>query len=86
VLALRTLVVVINLDFSSPERAVASLTRAAERSLREAHDEEVSDAVTQRFEYCYELCWKRLKRQLELDLPNLPEADRMSSQDARLSG
>lgn len=66
------------LDFSSLERALASLTRAAERSLREPQDEEVRDAVIQRFEYSYELCWKMLKRQLELELPTPADADRMS--------
>jgi hypothetical protein len=39
-----------SLDLSSLERAVASLARAAERSVREPHDEEVRDAVIQRFE------------------------------------
>lgn len=77
-LALWATVVVMSLDFSSLERAIASLTRAAERSVREPQDEEVRDAVIQRFEYCYELCWKMLKRQLELELPNPSDADRMS--------
>jgi nucleotidyltransferase substrate binding protein (TIGR01987 family) len=67
-----------SLDFSALARALASLRRAAERSLREPDDEEVRDAVIQRFEYSYELCWKLLKRQLELELPNPAEADRMS--------
>lgn len=66
------------LDFSALARALASLRRAAERSLRDPDDEEVRDAVIQRFEYSYELCWKLLKRQLELELPNPAEADRMS--------
>jgi nucleotidyltransferase substrate binding protein (TIGR01987 family) len=66
------------LDFSSLERALASLGRAAERSIREPADEEVRDAVIQRFEYCYELCWKMLKRQLEQELPDPGAADRMS--------
>jgi nucleotidyltransferase substrate binding protein (TIGR01987 family) len=66
------------LDFSSLERALASLGRATERSLREPGDEEVRDAVIQRFEYCYELSWKMLKRQLEQELPNPGDADRMS--------
>ncbi|HEY5959240.1 MAG TPA: nucleotidyltransferase substrate binding protein [Polyangiaceae bacterium] len=66
------------LDFSSLERALASLGRAIERSIREPSDEEVRDAVIQRFEYSYELSWKMLKRQLEQELPNPGDADRMS--------
>src|SRR5512138_1484961 len=66
------------LDFSSFDRALASLGRGTERSIREPADEEVRDAVIQRFEYCYELCWKMLKRQLEQELPNPGDADRMS--------
>ncbi len=37
------------LDFSSLDRALASLGRAAERSMREPADEEVRDAVIRRF-------------------------------------
>ena len=66
------------LNFSSLERALSSLSRAAERSVREPSDEEVRDAVIQRFEYCYELSWKMLKRQLEQELPDPGAADRMS--------
>jgi len=69
------------LDFSSLDRALASLGRATERSIREPSDEEVRDAVIQRFEYCYKLCWKMLKRQLEQELPNPADADRMSFAD-----
>lgn len=69
------------LDFSALDRALASLGRGVERSVREPHDEEIRDAVIQRFEYCYELCWKMLKRQLELELPNPGDADRMSYAD-----
>ena len=66
------------LDFSSLNRALLSLRRGAERSLREPGDAEVRDGVIQRFEYSYELCWKMLKRQLERELPNPGDADRMS--------
>jgi nucleotidyltransferase substrate binding protein (TIGR01987 family) len=66
------------LDLSSLERALASLDAATERSNREPDDELVRDGVIQRFEYCYELCWKMLKRQLELELPTPDQADRMS--------
>jgi nucleotidyltransferase substrate binding protein (TIGR01987 family) len=47
--------------------AVASLEKAIYRSLREPEDEEVRDCVVQRFEYTYELCWKMLKRRMEMD-------------------
>ena len=74
------------LDFSALDRALASLGRAVERSVREPDDEEVRDAVIQRFEYCYELSWKMLKRQLELELPNPGDADRMSFADLMREG
>lgn len=74
------------LDFSALEHALTSLGRAVDRSLREPSDEEVRDAVIQRFEYCYELCWKMLKRQLELELPNPGDADRMSYADLMREG
>ena len=59
-----------NLDFSALKKALASLEKAISRSKREPEDEEVRDAVIQRFEYSYELCWKMLKRQLEIELPS----------------
>lgn len=44
--------------------------RVRARLIVEPSDEEVRDAVILRFEYCYEFCWKMLKRQLEQELPN----------------
>lgn len=41
-------------------------------------DEELRDACIQRFESTFELCWKMLKRRLEIDLPNAAEVDAMS--------
>lgn len=41
-------------------KAVASL----ELALRQPKDEFMRDAVIQRFEYTYELCWKMLRRKL----------------------
>ena len=55
------------LDFSALERAVSSLERGVTRSLPDRSDEELRDAVIQRFEYTYELCWKMLKRQIEAE-------------------
>ncbi|MFC6669705.1 nucleotidyltransferase substrate binding protein [Marinobacterium aestuariivivens] len=42
------------------EKAVASLALA----LKQPKDEFIRDAVIQRFEYTYELCWKMVRRQL----------------------
>jgi len=53
------------LDFTPLQNALDSLKRALDRSQKEPSDEEVRDAVIQRFEYSYELCFKMLKRQLE---------------------
>jgi nucleotidyltransferase substrate binding protein (TIGR01987 family) len=63
------------LDLSSLERAAASLGRALARASAAPGDEELRDACIQRFEYTFELCWKMLKRRLELDLPTPAEVD-----------
>lgn len=52
------------LDTSSLVAALASLERAAQRSIQEPEDEEVRDAVIQRFEYTIDLCWKFMQRML----------------------
>lgn len=54
-----------HLDFSSLKKALGNLDRALTRSRQVPDDEEIRDAVIQRFEYSYELCWKMLKRQIE---------------------
>lgn len=69
------------LDLSSLKKAIESLKKAVDRSRKEPADEEVRDAVIQRFEYTYELCWKMLKRQLEQEVPNPAEVDQWSFQD-----
>lgn len=46
------------------QKAVASL----ELALQQPKDEFIRDAVIQRFEYTYELCWKMLRRKLIEDL------------------
>jgi nucleotidyltransferase substrate binding protein (TIGR01987 family) len=66
------------LDVSALERALASLGRALVRARAAPADEEVRDAVIQRFEYSYELCWKMLKRQLEIEAPVPAAIDAMS--------
>jgi len=65
------------LDLTPLERALFSLERAIARSQREPTDEEVRDSVIQRFEYSYELSWKMLKRQLEMDSPTPVSIDAM---------
>ncbi len=48
------------------------------RSSASSSDEELRDAVIQRFEYTYELCWKMLKRRLEQEVPVPAEVDHYS--------
>ncbi len=66
------------LDFSPLNKALSSLHRAIVRAQGAPGDEELRDAVIQRFEYTYELSWKMLKRQLEQEAPNPAEIDRLS--------
>jgi len=49
-------------------------------------DELSLEAVIQRFEYTYELCWKMLKRRIELDSPNPAAVDAMSFKDLLRDG
>jgi len=44
------------------------------------------DSVIQRFEYSYELCWKMLKRRLELDDPSPESIDAMSFREMIRAG
>ena len=67
-----------SLDLSSWKRALTSLERAIARASSSPADEELRDAVIQRFEYCYELSWKMLKRHLEGIVPDPESVDRMS--------
>ena len=69
------------LDLSSLEKALESLDRAIARSKKSPRDEEVRDAVIQRFEYTYELSWKMLKRRLEVEHPSPAEVDSLSFRD-----
>ncbi|PKN74077.1 MAG: nucleotidyltransferase [Candidatus Cloacimonetes bacterium HGW-Cloacimonetes-3] len=66
---------------SSLDKAINSLDRAIIRSVAAPEDEELRDAVIQRFEYTYELCWKLLKRRLESDSPNPALLDTMNFKD-----
>jgi nucleotidyltransferase substrate binding protein (TIGR01987 family) len=66
------------IDFSSFELALASLKKAVDRAVGDPDDEEVRDAVIQRFEYSYELAWKMIKRQLEAEVAVPADIDRLS--------
>ena len=66
------------LDLSFWKRALDTLERGIARSLATPADNEVRDAVIQRFEYCYELSWKMLKRHLEQVMPDPAAADQWS--------
>lgn len=69
------------LDLSSLDKALKSLERSIVRSKKEKNDEEVRDAVIQRFEYTYELSWKMMKRQLEAESANPASIDTLSFRD-----
>jgi nucleotidyltransferase substrate binding protein (TIGR01987 family) len=63
------------LDLTPLRNALASLERGLVRRRNNPADEEVRDACIQRFEYCFELSWKMLKRQIEFELGNTEEVD-----------
>ena len=67
-----------SLDLSAWIKALHSLERAIVRATAAPDDEELRDAVIQRFEYSYELSWKMLKRHLEQVLPDPALADQWS--------
>ena len=69
------------LDLSSFEKALSSLERGILRSEQNRIDEELRDAVIQRFEYTYELAWKMTKRQIEQDSASPAEVDAYSFKD-----
>ncbi len=67
-----------NLDFSSLQKALASLQRGWDRSVLQPDDEELRDACIQRFEFTFELAWKMIKRRLERDLAYSAQLDGIS--------
>jgi nucleotidyltransferase substrate binding protein (TIGR01987 family) len=71
----------LKLILDSLGRAIASLEKAIVRAEMNLSDDELRDAVIQRFEYTYELCWKMLKRQLEMDSPGSAQIDSLSFKD-----
>lgn len=52
-----------SLDFTPLRKALDSLDRSLIRWRATPSDEELRDACIQRFEYCFELAWKMIKRQ-----------------------
>jgi nucleotidyltransferase substrate binding protein (TIGR01987 family) len=70
-----------SLNFPSLEKATQNFERAITRAKRNESDSELRDAVIQRFEYTYELCWKMLKRQMELEASSPTNIDQLSFRD-----
>jgi nucleotidyltransferase substrate binding protein (TIGR01987 family) len=66
------------LELTPLRNALTSLERGLLRRSTNLADEEVRDACIQRFEYCFELSWKMLKRQIEIELGNTAEVDSYS--------
>lgn len=66
------------LDLTSLVQALAALDRGLARWAGSPADEELRDACIQRFEFTFELCWKMLKRRLQLDLPDAQVVDGMT--------
>ncbi len=75
-----------SLDLTPLQKALDSLVFAIERTEREKPDDMLRDSVIQRFEYTYELCWKMLKRRLELDAPSPESIDAMSFREMIRAG
>ncbi len=75
-----------SLDLTPLQKALDSLAFAINRTEREKTDDMLRDSVIQRFEYTYELCWKMLKRRLELDVPSPEAIDAMSFRDMIRAG
>jgi nucleotidyltransferase substrate binding protein (TIGR01987 family) len=74
------------IKLNSLEKALSSLNRAILRKKDALGDEELRDAVIQRFEYTYELSWRMLKRVLEKEMPTPSEVDKLSFPDLLREG
>ena len=76
----------IQLDLSSLENALQRLTEALQAIAAEPKNSLYHDACIQRFEFCYELSHKMLKRYLELASPNPIEIDELAFPDLIRTG
>lgn len=68
------------LDLSSLEKALYSLD-ASLKEYKKNHNDFIRDSCIQRFEYCYELSTKMIKRFLELTSPAADVIDELSFPD-----
>ena len=71
----------IQLDLSSLENALQRLNEALQAYTADTSNSLYRDACIQRFEFCYELSHKLLKRYLELAAPNPAEIDELAFPD-----
>ncbi len=69
------------LDLSSLQDALTSLDRAIARAQADESDVDFRDVVIHRFEYTYELSWKMMKRQMQMDSPSSVEIDSLNFRD-----
>nr|WP_314860229.1 nucleotidyltransferase substrate binding protein [uncultured Undibacterium sp.] len=76
----------IQLDLSSLENALKRLDEALQANATEPQNSLYRDASIQRFEFCYELSHKMLKRYLELASPNPVEIDELAFPDLIRTG
>ena len=76
----------IQLDLSSLENALKRLDEALQANAAEPQNSLYRDACIQRFEFCYELSHKMLKRYLELASPNPAEIDELAFPDLIRTG
>ncbi|MBC3806169.1 nucleotidyltransferase substrate binding protein [Undibacterium seohonense] len=76
----------IQLDLSSLENALKRLDEALQANATEPQNSLYRDACIQRFEFCYELSHKMLKRYLELASPNPAEIDELAFPDLIRTG
>ena len=69
------------LDVSSFEKALASLKKALDEFAKDTTNEFVRDACIQRFEYCYDLSTKMIKRYLKLTEDDPSAIEAMTAQE-----
>jgi len=67
-----------DIDLSPLANALSRLATGIERAEKHPGDEELRDAVIQRFEYSFELSWKMIRRVLAAELPVPSEAGALS--------